>query len=88
MIDRDAASALLPELRALLERHNRQGVPLNEATDLVGDLAFDSLTVMEVVAEVEDRFDVSIPLNGLPEVRTVGDFARMVAALRRDAVHG
>ena len=88
MIDRDAASALLPELRALLERHNRQGVPLNEATDLVGDLAFDSLTVMELVAEVEDRFDVSIPLNGLPEVRTVGDFARMVAALRQDAVHG
>jgi acyl carrier protein len=88
MIDRDAASALLPELRALLERHNRQGVPLNEATDLVGDLAFDSLTVMELVAEVEDRFDVSIPLNGLPEVRTVGDLARMVAALRRDAVHG
>jgi acyl carrier protein len=41
---------------------------------LVSDLEFDSLKVMSLVERVEDRFDLSIPLNILPDVRTVRDF--------------
>lgn len=88
MSHRDAASDLLPEVRVLLQRYNRNNVPLDGTTSFVDDLALDSVTVMELVAEAEDRFDVSIPLNALPETRTVGDFARLVAALRRDTVDG
>jgi acyl carrier protein len=40
-------------------------------SDLVADLGFDSLQVLEVIAELEDRFDISIPLNDVPATRTV-----------------
>lgn len=43
-------------------------------TDLVTDLEFDSLKVMSLIEQVEDRFDISVPLNILPDVRTVQDF--------------
>lgn len=50
------------------------GRSVGEATDLVTDLEFDSLKVMSLVEQVEDRFDVSVPLNILPDIRTVRDF--------------
>lgn len=50
------------------------GRPVGEETDLVADLEFDSLKVMSLVEQVEDRFDISVPLNILPDVRTVKDF--------------
>ena len=51
------------------------------ASDLIVDLGFDSLQVLEVVAELEDRFDISIPLNDVPATRTVGQVVAQVAAL-------
>ena len=51
-----------------------QGRGVQEDTDLVSDLEFDSLKVMGLVERVEDRFDISIPLNILPDIRTVRDF--------------
>ena len=51
-----------------------EGQQLTAETDLVADLGFDSLKVMKLLEEVEDTYDISIPLNILPEIRTVGDF--------------
>ena len=50
------------------------GREVGEDTDLVSDLEFDSLKVMSLIEQVEDRFDVSVPLNILPDIRTVRDF--------------
>jgi acyl carrier protein len=83
-----SAPELLPEVCTLLRPYNRHNLPLTAATDFVDDLALDSLTVMELVAEMEDHFDILIPLNRLPEARTVGDFARLLAALRQERVDG
>jgi acyl carrier protein len=47
---------------------------VDENTDLVADLEFDSLKVMNLIEQVEDRFDISVPLNILPDIRTVKDF--------------
>jgi acyl carrier protein len=55
-------------------------VPTLES-DLVVDLGFDSLRILEVIAELEDRFDVSIPLNDLPSTRTVAQVVAQVAKL-------
>jgi acyl carrier protein len=41
--------------------------------DLVNDLGLDSLKVMEILENLEDTFDISIPINILPEIRTVED---------------
>ncbi|HCO44235.1 MAG TPA: acyl carrier protein [Gammaproteobacteria bacterium] len=54
---------------------------VTEQTDLVGDLGLDSLQVMELLMEMEDAFDISIPVNVMAEVRTVGELAGAVQAL-------
>lgn len=50
-------------------------------SDLVADLGFDSLQVLEVIAELEDRFDISIPLNDVPASRNVAQVVAQVAQL-------
>ena len=67
-------------LYELIGQFNKAGVALSPETRFAEDLNFDSLVVMEFVAAVEDRFDISVPLNILPDIATVADFA---AALRK-----
>lgn len=64
-----------------LDGQVKNGVVLSEATELVADIGLSSLEVMEFVEKVEDRFDISIPLNILPDVKTLGDFARKLHEL-------
>ncbi|HTK28980.1 MAG TPA: acyl carrier protein [Vicinamibacterales bacterium] len=56
----------------VLKNVSRRPIEPTLASDLVADLGFDSLQVLEVIAELEDRFDISIPLNDVPATRTVG----------------
>ncbi len=60
------------------------GRSIREDTDLVSDLEFDSLKVMNLIEQVEDRFDVSVPLNILPDIRTVRDFTVQLQAILGD----
>ena len=66
------------ELYEILTQFVPQGQQLTEETDMIADLGLDSLKVMKIVETVEDSFDISIPLNILPEVRTVGDFVAQI----------
>lgn len=59
-----------------------RAVEISEDTDIVRDLAVDSLALMNIVMELEDVFDVSIPLDRLATVETVGDLAALVNELR------
>lgn len=65
----------------VLKSVSRRPIEPTLASDLVADLGFDSLQVLEVVAELEDRFDVSIPLNDVPATRTVAQVVAEVARL-------
>jgi acyl carrier protein len=58
-----------------------QGRHVGADMDLASDLDFDSLKVMNLIEQVEDRFDVSVPLNILPEIRTVRDFTVQLQAI-------
>ena len=68
-------------LYSALETQNRKGIELNEDTALVADIGLSSLEVMEFIEKIEDHFDISIPLNILPDVNTIGDLARKVKEL-------
>jgi len=39
---------------------------------------------MKIIESVEDCFDISIPLNVLPDVRTVKDFALQIQKINGD----
>jgi len=64
-----------------LEQLNKKDLTLSETTDLVADIGLSSLEVMELIEKIEDHFDISIPLNILPDVNTVGELAQKVRAL-------
>jgi acyl carrier protein len=65
----------------ILKNVSRRPIEPSLASDLVADLGFDSLQVLEVIAELEDAFDISIPLTDVPVARTVGQVVAQVAAL-------
>ena len=65
----------------VLKNVSRRPIQPTLASDLVADLGFDSLQILEVIAELEDRFDVSIPLNDVPVTRTVAQVVSQVAHL-------
>jgi acyl carrier protein len=57
------------------------GPPVTADLDLVNDLGLDSIKVMEILETLEDSFDISIPINILPGVRTVEDLAHEIQNL-------
>jgi acyl carrier protein len=75
---------ILKAVAEILTQFVPQGQQLTEETDMIVDLGLDSLKVMKIVETVEDRFDISIPLNILPEVRTVGDFAAQIQKITEE----
>jgi len=75
---------ILKELYTILQPFVPQGLQLGEKTDMVSDLGLDSLKVMKIIESVEDSLEISIPLNILPEVRTVEDFALQIQKLIGD----
>jgi len=75
---------IINEVTEILRPLVPQGQLINAETDLVADLGLDSLKVMKLVETVEDRFDISIPLNILPDVRTVSDFVLQIEKISKD----
>lgn len=71
----------LPELFEVLKPYAKEGQVLTEDTQLISDLGLDSMKVMQLLLETEERFDISIPLNVVTDVRTVKDFARQIEHL-------
>lgn len=63
----------LAQLCSVLQQHAKGDVVVNADTLLASELGIDSAQLMEVLLEVEDAFDISIPLNVLPNVYTVSD---------------
>jgi acyl carrier protein len=65
----------------VLKQVSRRPIEPALNSDLVADLGFDSLQILEVIAELEDRFDISIPLNDVPATRTVAQVVGQVTRL-------
>ena len=67
-----------------IEPFNKKGVELTDATTFATDLEWDSLTVMDFVAAIEDEFDILITMNMQAEIETVGQLVDAVEQLRND----
>lgn len=70
---------IIAQIVKLLAPFNTQGIALTPETDISSDLNIDSVAVMDFVMEVEDHFDIEIPLNEVSETRTVAELAAVVA---------
>ena len=79
MTDRDETYAKICDLIAPF---NKKGVAISEATRFQQELEWDSLTVMDFVASVEDEFDILISMNRAAEIETVGHLVDAVGQLQ------
>jgi acyl carrier protein len=68
-------------IRTLAEPFNKKDVAIDEDTSFAGDLEFDSLTVMDFVAAIEDEFDIIISMNQQAEIETWGDLIDAVTRM-------
>jgi len=75
---------ILDTIRRQLERMAEDSPTLTEETDLTKDVDIDSASIMTLVFELEETFDVSVPLNELGDVRTIGELASLIERLRRN----
>ena len=75
-------AATAERINALIEPFNKKGVEVSDTTTFAGDLEFDSLTVMDFVAAIEDEFDILITMNMQAEIETVGQLVDAVAKLQ------
>jgi len=66
----------------LIAPFNKKGADLAEATTFAGDLEWDSLVVMDFVANVEDEFDILITMNMQAEIETIGQLVDAVMKLK------
>jgi acyl carrier protein len=79
MTDRDET---FDKIAKLIAPFNAKSVALTEGTSFAGDLEWDSLVVMDFVANVEDEFDILITMNMQAEIETVGQLVDAVESLK------
>ena len=81
MTDRDDTQA---KIRDLIDPFNKKGVEISGSTRFAQDLEWDSLTVMDFVASVEDEFDILISMNRAAEIETVDQLVDAVRQLESE----
>jgi acyl carrier protein len=73
-------SQTLAKVLELIEPFNKKGVAVDDGTRFAQDLEWDSLTVLDFVANIEDEFDVLISMNMQAEIESIG---QLVDALQK-----
>ncbi len=69
------------EVLAVLQRVSGRPVEIGMSGELGAEFGFDSLKTLEFIAALEDHFDVSIPLNDLPSIKSVAQVVDHMSAL-------
>jgi acyl carrier protein len=69
-------------VKALIEPFNKKGIEVSDQTRFAQDLEWDSLTVLDFVANIEDEFDILITMNQQAEIETVGQLVDAVGKLK------
>ncbi|MBT6035821.1 MAG: acyl carrier protein [Kordiimonadaceae bacterium] len=73
-----STTEIFEQIREILSPFNQKGVEIETSTTFATDLELDSLSVMDLLAAIEDHFDVTVPLNILPDLENVGQVAEAV----------
>jgi acyl carrier protein len=79
----DNANDIEAQIVDLLTQRVPAGVNVSAETRIVGGLGLDSVAILDFIMDLEDRFDISIPLDRVAEVQTIAELSRAVEALKR-----
>ena len=75
-------SEIFTRIVELIEPFNKKAAPISDTTTFAGDLEFDSLTVMDFVAAIEDEFDIIISMNQQAEIENYGQLVDAVCKIK------
>ena len=76
---------VMREIFRLLAPYQVGGKAITPQTVISKGLTVDSLTIMDVIMELEDRFEITIPMNVAANIVTIDQLADTVVSLRARA---
>lgn len=78
--DKSSYEAVLAKLYAYFDENlaEKPASPVSEQSHLIQDLRLDSMQSFEMVSDLEDHFEITMPMELFQSVVTVGDVAREV----------
>jgi acyl carrier protein len=79
------ATNIEAQIVELLARRVPAGTHVSAQTQIVGGLGLDSVAILDFIMDVEDRFDLSIPLDRVAEVQTIAELSSAIETLKRAA---
>ena len=68
---------------SLLEPLNQKGLKMTRDTDIIADLEIDSVSLLDVVMDIEDNYDISIPVNIISEIKTIGELVDAIHTIKK-----
>lgn len=72
---------ILDKICELLKPYNPENRPITLQSGIVSDLEVDSVAVFDLVGDLEDHYDVSIPMEMVSDIKTVGELVDTVKQL-------
>jgi acyl carrier protein len=85
-LHRKTDDAVLESIQTSYQRVTRQRRQLRDDDRIVEDLSLDSLAMMELLVEIEDRFEVALfDAPQVQQVETVGDLVELIQTVREAA---
>ena len=76
-------SRIEAEIISMLTGRVPGGVHVSAETQIVRGLGLDSVAILDFIMDLEDRFDISIPLDRVAEVQTIAELSGAVETLMR-----
>lgn len=73
-----STAEIFEQVRDIMAPFNQKSLTIETKTTFASDLELDSLSMMDLLAAIEDHFDVTVPLNILPDLETVGQVAEAI----------
>ncbi len=71
-------SEISEKIHGLIKKYSKSEKEIKSDFDILLDTGLDSVSVMDIVMELEDDLDTMIPIEKLSNVRTVNDFESVV----------
>jgi acyl carrier protein len=80
----DASASIESTIREALATIRPEAADLPGDADLAQAADLDSADVMDLVMEIEDRLDISIPVETMAQARTINELCAGIARLMRN----
>ena len=73
---------MFEKLQELILQYVQPEGELTEESRFIEDMGFDSFSVMTLVGDIEDEFDIELDERAVAEVRTLGDMMKYIEKLQ------